>query len=273
MKPNNKILKIITNETKSSINHLKIVTPSIFSTIFSKFAQSHNIMLKNEVELSRKLIEFECKALTTLQETTSQNVNLLSNSTSRAITAIQDKDDDTLNEVLQETQSLKDEIEKLKELIYSDVLTNTFNRKWLYDNFTNSEAMLTKDKGILALIDLNDFKIVNDTYGHIIGDKVLVFFANEFLALGHPVIRYGGDEFIIVFPQDTENYSALQTLNSLREKLLTKKLKANNKLFSASFSFGIKEFEIDDDFSEIIEEADKKMYEDKLQIKKTLAPL
>jgi len=265
---NKQLLKIITNETKASLEKLEIITPTLFNSIFYQFAKEHNVNLKDENRLAQNLLQEECSMLTSLQTQTSKNVSLLSESTSKALSAIQNSNDTLLNEVLQETQLLKEEIEKLKKSIYLDTLTKTYNRKWLQDNYTKEDSFQSATSGTLALIDLNYFKIINDTYGHVIGDKVLTLLATEFLNLGYPVVRYGGDEFLIMFDEKVSLEDATKTLINTREKILKKKFKAKESTFIVSFSFGLQSFNSDDSCVNILEEADKNMYEDKVQIKK-----
>ena len=265
---NDKTLQIISNETKDSINQLSVVTPSIYASIFSKFAQGRNTEIENEKELSQDILQMECSTLTKLQNETAKNAETLSNNTTKAITAIKDKDESKLNEVLKETQALRQEIEKLKESVYKDELTHTFNRKWLHDTYITEGNSHFKEAGILAMIDLNYFKIVNDTHGHVIGDKVLIFVANELQKSGYKTIRYGGDEFIMLFPKNIGEEKALKTLNSMRDVIISKKLKAHNTMFRTSFSIGVSSYTKDDSLADIIEIADKNMYKDKEEIKK-----
>lgn len=270
MTKDDKLLHVISNETKDSIDQLSIVTPSIFASIFSKFAKNHKFEILDENSLSQKLLQNECSQLTELQTFTSKNMHVLSNSTHKAISAIHEKDETKLNEVLKETEALRNEIEKLKESLYKDELTNTYNRKWLHDNFIDSHTHSFKDEGALAIIDLNYFKIINDMHGHIIGDKVLILVANELQKSKFDVLRYGGDEFIILFPKDTTKEDASLILNKIRENILSKKLKAHDTIFRVSFSIGISEYKKDNLLSSVIEKADKRMYEDKQNIKKRI---
>lgn len=270
MNSDEKLLKIVTNEIKSSIEKLEIITPSLFGSLFYQFAKEHKLSIKDEAALTHDILKAECSALTDLQMQTSKNVSILSDSTSKALSAIQESNQTALQEVLSETQKLKEEIEKLKKTIYLDTLTRTYNRKWLQDNYTKEETFESSNAGILALIDLNYFKIINDNYGHVIGDKVLVFLASEFLKLGYPVIRYGGDEFLIMFDVKLTLKDVKTLLSDLREKILKKKFKTNDNTFTLSFSFGVAAFNAQDSCVSILEAADKAMYADKLQIKERI---
>ena len=264
----NALLRIVSNETKGSIDQMSVVTPTMFTSIFSDFAKKHDAHLENEEELSRDLLQRECGILTDLQSSTAENARNLSQSAVKAITAIKDKDESTLNEVLKETQELRAEIEKLKESVYKDELTNVYNRKWLHDNYLGEDSDEFKEAGTLAIVDLNYFKIVNDTHGHVIGDKVLIYIANQLKLSRHEVIRYGGDEFIIMFPKNVAEATAKKTLNQIRENVISKTLKAHNTKFRTSFSIGTSGYKTGDNLSSTIESADKNMYIDKIAIKK-----
>ena len=266
----NNVLKTISNESKDTIVDLDIVTPTIYNGIFSKFASFHEIELEEEVTLSEEILDEKISVFLNLQDQTSKNVCKLSNSTTKAINAIKTKDDTILNEVLKETEVLRLEIEKLKKSIYKDELTKTFNRKWLHDNLINEEAQSFINSGILSIVDLNYFKIVNDTYGHIIGDKVLIFVANELKKLQGKVIRYGGDEFVIIFNREHTKASVIKKLDFIRENILKKHMKLKEASFKISFSFGVQEFLKGDSLSSIVNYADKNMYNDKKQIKEKI---
>ncbi len=266
--PDNSMLKIITNETKASIDQMDIVTPSIYASLFEKFASEHHEVIENEKNLSVDLMQLECSNLTDLQTEASQSANTLTKNTSKAISAIKEKDEASLNQVLEETQKLKHEIEKLKEAVYKDELTRANNRKWLHDTYLDEDNETLKEDGMLALIDLNYFKQVNDIHGHIIGDKVLIFIANQLKSTRAHVVRYGGDEFLVMFEARNSMQYALNTLTKIREDVISKKLKAHDSKFTVSFSFGVTPYKQGDALAKTIELADKNMYDDKIAIKK-----
>jgi len=266
-KDDKKVLKIISNETKNSIMDLSVVTPSMYASIFSKFSQTHDTDIENENSLAYDLLSKECSDFTDLQNNTSKNIQKLSYNTNKAIHAIKNNNETLLNEVLKETNKLRTEIEKLKEAVYKDELTHVFNRKWLHDNFLMQNDEFIKN-GTLAIIDLNYFKIINDTHGHIIGDKVLIVIASQLAKTKAYIVRYGGDEFIAIFDEQINHELAIQKLNKLREDIMNKKLKTGDTSFKVSFSIGTNEFKRGDKLSNIIELADKNMYADKIKIKK-----
>ena len=268
--PDDKILHIISNETKSITNNMDVVTPSVYASVFSKYAYEHDASLADDKEIATDILKEECALFTTLSAETSKNANKLSQHTDKAITAIKEKDETSLNEVLKETQELRKELEKLKEAVYKDELTHTYNRKWLHDNYLVEDSESFKESGTLAMIDLNYFKIVNDTHGHIIGDKVLIFIANQLKFTKQNVVRYGGDEFLILFPNSISAGKAKQILDELRESVIAKKLKANETMFRTSFSIGVTPYSEGDNLADIIHKADQNMYDDKTAIKKRI---
>ncbi len=84
------------------------------------------------------------------------------------------------------------------EKTYTDIMTGIYNRRFYEEKLKNS----TLTAGV-AMIDLDDFKVYNDVYGHAAGDTVLTAFAAEIrkdIRASDKVIRYGGDEFLLVMP-------------------------------------------------------------------------
>lgn len=269
MEANQEILKIISNETINSLSSTDIITPTIYKSFFAKHAGLHHIEIMDEEKITNNLLDAKILMCENFQDKNSKNAIELSDHTTKAISAIESKDEQKLNEVLRETKLLKQEIEKLKEAVYRDELTHAYNRKWLHDTFLeNGDSDKFKENGTLAILDLNYFKEVNDTYGHIVGDKVLIFIANKLRKTNENIIRYGGDEFIIIFPAKTSKEVALIKLNRIRDEIISKKLKANESSFRVSFSFGAYQFKQGEELSDVINLADKDMYEDKVQIKK-----
>ena len=261
------ILKIITNDAKVLIDSMDIVTPSMYASIFEKLSSSHELNIEDEYTLAKNLLEKECANIKDLQARATKNVNQLNNSTNKAINAIKEQDTDLLNEALHETEELKKEVELLRKTVYKDGLTNVNNRKWLHDNILEAEKKF-KISGTLAIIDLNYFKDINDTHGHIVGDKVLIYIAAQLKKSKGIVVRYGGDEFIVIFNKDTSKDIVEKRLEAIRNSVISKSLKIKGAVFKVSFSYGVQEFKKDDYLNNIIDYADKNMYRDKTQIKK-----
>lgn len=156
--------------------------------------------------------------------------------------------------------------EKLKFLSLYDSLTKLPNRVLFYDRMKQEIAYARRErkKFSLMFLDLNNFKEVNDKFGHDIGDQVLQGVAKRFsnlLRKTDTICRLGGDEFIILLPrlaQPRENTVdvVLKILNSLNEPFLIK----DNKIY-VNTSIGIALYPDNGEEGEIlIKSADKAMY-------------
>jgi len=268
MNKKERLLKIITNETLDATYAMPIVTPSVYATLFSQKAEAHSLKLEDEVEFSKALILKECEDLVKIRDSNNKNTVKLSNSTSKAIDAIKQNDEASLKVVLKETEALRKELEELKESIYKDELTNAFNRKYLKDTYLQKNSDKFSKNGVLCIIDLNFFKEINDKYGHPVGDKVLVFIANNLKKTGADIIRFGGDEFLIMFDKSTSVNKAKELVENVHDDMTSKKLKSKSGEFRVTFSLGICHYNKDDEFSHVLDIADTQMYKNKQKIKK-----
>jgi diguanylate cyclase len=119
---------------------------------------------------------------------------------------------------------LEDQIEQSRHLALHDYLTGLPNRRLFQDRLTKTleRARRTESKAALLVIDLNHFKIVNDTLGHHMGDLVLQQVAAMFSARvrrSDTVARTGGDEFSIIIEEPTDRERAIHVSTSLMEML------------------------------------------------------
>lgn len=264
MNDDGRVFQIVANEVKEEVCGLDILTPEIFNAVYAQIAKKHNI---EDDESTKEQVNKEIEKYLELQQKTTQQVDALSQNTSKAIEAIKHKDDTVLQEVQDETVKLKQELEKMKTALYHDELTNVYNRKWLFDNLVNKDHLF-EGGGVMALIDLNYFKQVNDTFGHVVGDKVLVFVSAQLRKSKGIVARYGGDEFLVFFENKSDHKRVKQILVKIREDVLKKHLRSKNTEFRTSFSIGLARYGKDDKLEDILEKADGDMYNDKKEFKK-----
>ncbi|MGE4295433.1 MAG: diguanylate cyclase [Campylobacterales bacterium] len=113
-----------------------------------------------------------------------------------------------------------------------------------------------------AMIDIDRFKRVNDTYGHPVGDRVIKSLSRLLtrrLRKGDVVGRYGGEEFAVILPE-TDIQQALKVLNNLREHFGEILHRAESETFNCTFSAGIAAFPAVEHAAKLIEEADKALY-------------
>ena len=150
------------------------------------------------------------------------------------------------------------------ECIYIDKLTGVYNRYEL-DKIIKRRHHRRNEKLIAMMLDLNDFKSINDTYSHEEGDKALVAFAKALVeAIGSEglVIRFAGDEFIILIPifkpADIEDYKARI------HKRLDEYNETSGKPYKLSTAIGGRIFDPHaENMSVIVNEIDSMMYKDK----------
>ncbi len=148
---------------------------------------------------------------------------------------------------------------KLQNSVYKDPLTGTYNRRFLEEMFKIEEEEYRKfKKGFCMLfIDLDNFKEVNDKYGHVKGDEVLKLIADrikKFLREDDYLIRYGGDEFVVLIGGEDEEL--LTIVDRISDEL---KIKVEDIEVFASIGYAC--FPIDGkDLKTLIEKADKRMY-------------
>lgn len=153
----------------------------------------------------------------------------------------------------------------------TDELTGIGNRRGLYNFIQNHLSRDENDQFIICMLDINDFKLFNDNYGHSVGDDVLrrvadtiyysVYNLNEFF-----VARVGGDEFLIA--GKLPDYSMIKALKEeLREELMDPVSTKAPYSISIAFGYSIGSISSYDDFLKIYTEADRAMYADKVNIK------
>jgi len=164
------------------------------------------------------------------------------------------------------TSYQKNLIEENFQKAIRDPLTGLYNRSYLEDFSQNmlNEAKREHIKLALVFIDLDNFKSVNDLYGHEKGDEVLKEVAYELKKSFRSydiLVRYGGDEFI-VFIKTQNNFNLKNVLNSINKRIEKKFTK-----YHISLSYGIATTKESFDLEKLIELADERMYEQK-RIKK-----
>jgi len=164
------------------------------------------------------------------------------------------------------TSYQKNLIEENFQKAIRDPLTGLYNRSYLEDFSQNmlNEAKREHIKLALVFIDLDNFKSVNDLYGHEKGDEVLKEVAYELKKSFRSydiLVRYGGDEFI-VFIKTQNNFNLKNVLNSINKRIEKKFTK-----YHISLSYGIATTKESFDLEKLIELADERMYERK-RIKK-----
>jgi len=169
----------------------------------------------------------------------------------------------------EQTRELEETKLKLEEESITDPLSQLYNRRYFTDAsiraFNNAQRY--KQNLSIMMLDIDKFKNINDMYGHIVGDEVIVSCANTLKSMARKsdvVARYGGEEFILLLTQ-----TAIEDVTSLaeriREDIVQQVLRGEkNEAISYSISIGISQIlEKDNSIEQVIRRADKALFEAK----------
>lgn len=146
--------------------------------------------------------------------------------------------------VKKRTQDLNDANKLLKELADHDSLTGLLNRRSLEKKFGELQASLSRNKVsiVVAMLDLDHFKSLNDNYGHLAGDNCLEYVAkmmkNKFDRRSDIVARFGGEEFVIITQYD-EHQGVIKKLEELREDISQHHFACDEHHIAVTISIGV----------------------------------
>jgi diguanylate cyclase len=180
-----------------------------------------------------------------------------------------------LEKTARELQNQIEELKKTTQNLCKDPLTDLYSRSMM-DVKLKEQFYLLKRYNLtfsLIMIDLDDFKHINDAYGHTAGDSVLKYigqFIKSSLRQSDFPIRYGGDEFLIILP-NTNIHKAYAVAQKLLKQVNNYQFKKQGSTFSVHLSIGIAQAQPNDTVSSIIEKADNALYESKRLGKNTIS--
>lgn len=167
----------------------------------------------------------------------------------------------------QKIQQLEVELEQVSELAREDQLTGALNRRGMENAFEQELARAERKKSALsvAVLDVDHFKRLNDSYGHQVGDEALIHLVRvvkEALRPTDIIARYGGEEFVIILP-DTPASEAASVMTRVQRDLTKKFFMHNNERMLITFSAGVAERMSGETSESIIARADQAVYQAK----------
>ncbi|WP_066500360.1 sensor domain-containing diguanylate cyclase [Abyssisolibacter fermentans] len=166
------------------------------------------------------------------------------------------------------TKELNDAKTELEKMVIKDPLTNLYNRHY-FNKFVKKiykEVSNCANKFVFIMLDVNSFKYINDVYGHNVGDIVLVELANILKNSARKddiVIRYGGDEFLIVLNSGKKE-AAFKFIERVNNKIDDWSKISNVLDYRMSISTGYDIYDGSIDILDSIDKADKMMYKNKM---------
>jgi diguanylate cyclase len=164
-------------------------------------------------------------------------------------------------------RELEAELQRLSTEVSTDQLTEIANRRGLIQAFEVEHARMLRQGGELAvgLLDIDNFKKLNDTLGHQTGDEALKFLANHVKQALRPmdtVARYGGEEFVVLLPQTTTEEASV-VLTRLQRTLTANFFMHDEQQVFVTFSAGVTLFRSGERLEETLDRADEALYEAK----------
>ncbi len=154
-------------------------------------------------------------------------------------------------------------MEKLNTMVYRDELTGLYNRRYVIEKVMDW-LQNPNYRNVIVIVDIDDFKKVNDSYGHEAGDTALVCIASlmDGIFNKHVVTRWGGEEFLLIL-KDVTKEEALALCEQLREEVSEFVFVHGDITFFCTITMGVKEYCPDEDLRDNIQYADKALYEGK----------
>lgn len=169
-----------------------------------------------------------------------------------------------VSESEKEVTRLQEELASASEMVRHDALTGVLNRKGMNEALEAELSRARRQNGSLciALLDIDNFKKLNDTLGHAAGDAALVHLANvvqETIRPEDTLARYGGEEFVVLLPE-TPLDSAVTAMVRVQRELTRRFFLNNNEKVLITFSCGVAELGPNEDANQTLKRADAGMY-------------
>jgi diguanylate cyclase (GGDEF)-like protein len=252
-----RLAQALNSDSSSSLN---------LHAIGQDFSLDYKELAKESLNSYEQTTESVAKINQEQKELIKQSSSMLANESDKVLDSFNNVFDQVEAQMRKANETIEDLRTKISILEKSsnlDPLTRTYNRRAL-DTYLESLCKIQHKKlnTRIMLIDIDDFKKVNDTYGHLAGDRVLMFLAkliSSCLREGDKVFRFGGEEFLVILSRADEKTGikvAERILKGVRDNTLFYK----NHEIKITLSLGITNFQVGDSCDSFIDRADKALY-------------
>lgn len=250
-------------EAREAIKHMLAGFVDQLASMAEATSDYHNKIegYAGKISASKDVSELESVLAEVMRETRNIQIN-----------ALRSRDEllNTRKKVLESEARIREleaELENTSNLVRYDQLTGTLNRRGLEEMFEKETARAKRHDTVLCvgLLDIDNFKKLNDSLGHDTGDKALVHLATicrETLRPQDTVARYGGEEFVVLLPETPIN-DAVTALSRLQRELTRKFFLHDNEKVLITFSAGVTQMRPEDTQATVIKRADEAMYQAK----------
>lgn len=253
-------LKKITDLTVNELLNKDVILPSLYFEKFDKNAKELEVNLDDK-EFQReinKLIVEDYSIIEDYMKSIMLNASSISDASKNAKDALLNKDVNMLNSIYKQMLSLEKEVKNLNNKLFQDDITNTFNRKWVYNKFLNKQSKFKND-GICILLDVVDYSYLKKEYGELLANNLLIF-ATNFIKrnlkeeqFDFKLVRFFDNKFLI-FILNQDEQSVNTSLLNIQQMLFNTTLKSNSGLFiKANYKFKSTIFNSSDDSKDIFE--------------------
>lgn len=194
-----------------------------------------------------------------------QNKTLYFSSRAKALEFSSDGKVAILYGIIQDVTELEEQQKEIEKLINIDKLTGLYNRHKLDNELIKEVNKATRHNTKLSIIilDIDNFKYINDSFGHLVGDNILKEFSkilSNSIRNTDTLGRWGGEEFLIICP--FTNLDEIKVLANKIKKIL--ELSDFSTKQSHTASFGVAQFDINEDVEQLLNRADKALYKAKI---------
>lgn len=259
-------------QLKSSLREAKTTLKSLLAVFVERLGE----VTENTVDYHGKIERYADRIIATdnLDGLKSLIDELMSDTRSMQVDMVRSRDElltarQQATNAEQRVHELEGELERVSGQVREDQLTGALNRRGMEDAMEREIARAKRSKKPLcvAVLDVDNFKRLNDTYGHSAGDAALVHLAKVIKHTVRPtdvIARFGGEEFVIILTE-TGQTEAVKVTERLQRELTRRFFLHNNERLLITFSAGVAEYRQGDSDESLFQRADKAMYQAKVQ--------